>query len=518
MMKHKIHQKLPHSWEEREKLRENGQFWTPSWVAEAMVQYVISGSNLIFDPAAGKGAFCLAFKKILDSEKENNIKKRIKFYGIDIDNDILKKGEEEGIYQKDFCILELRDFIHNPPKRKFKSIVANPPYIRHHRIPVNTKNILKELSRRIMGFTIDGRAGLHIYFLILALSLLEPKGKLAFIMPADTCEGIFSKSLWGWITKNYRLKYVITFLPEATPFPNVDTNAIVFLIKNIKPTKKLLWVQSKYSYSDDLRVLIKSNNSKKLFPTLNVISRNLEEALKTGLSRPPAKENYSNYKLSDFAYVMRGIATGDNQFFFLTKEKAKKLNIPNRYFIPAIGRTKDIEPGKIVISDEDFYRLDRNGRPTLLLSLNEKNLKDCSKPIRYYIDYGEKIGINKKSLLQTRNPWYKMEKREVPEFLFTYLGRKKIRFIKNNTNAVPLTGFLCVYSRSKKIGFINKLWKILQHPLVGKNLRLVGKSYGSGAIKVEPRALESLPIPNHLVKKYGLDLDIITSRNIRDNK
>ena len=48
-MKHKIHQKLPHSWEEREKLRENGQFWTPSWVAEAMVQYVISGSNLISD-------------------------------------------------------------------------------------------------------------------------------------------------------------------------------------------------------------------------------------------------------------------------------------------------------------------------------------------------------------------------------------------------------------------------------------------------------------------------------------
>ena len=53
---------------------------------------------------------------------------------------------------------------------------------------------------------------------------------------------------------------------------------------------------------------------------------------------------------------------------------------------------------------------------------------------------------------------------------------------------------------------------------MGENLRLVGKSYGAGAIKVEPRALESLPIPNHLVKKYGLDLDIIISRNIRDNK
>jgi hypothetical protein len=34
------------------------------------------------------------------------------------------------------------------------------------------------------------------------------------------------------------------------------------------------------------------------------------------------------------------------------------------------------------------------------------------------------------------------------------------------------------------------LWQLLQHPETVKNLVRVGKSYGSGAIKVEPRALE----------------------------
>ena len=43
----------------REALREKGQFWTPGWVAEAMVEYVLAGRDdvLLFDPAWGRGLF-----------------------------------------------------------------------------------------------------------------------------------------------------------------------------------------------------------------------------------------------------------------------------------------------------------------------------------------------------------------------------------------------------------------------------------------------------------------------------
>jgi len=34
---------------------------------------------------------------------------------------------------------------------------------------------------------LDGRAGLHIYFLVRALTLLEPGGRLAFIMADPLC-------------------------------------------------------------------------------------------------------------------------------------------------------------------------------------------------------------------------------------------------------------------------------------------------------------------------------------------
>jgi hypothetical protein len=51
---------------------------------------------------------------------------------------------------------------------------------------------------------------------------------------------------------------------------------------------------------------------------------------------------------------------------------------------------------------------------------------------------------------------------------------------------------------------VERLWKVLHDPETVANLPLVGKSYGGGAIKVEPRALEALPLPAHLVAQAGL--------------
>jgi len=314
MTKVKSHQKLPNDWNEREILRDKGQFWTPKWVAEAMVAYVAEDTDLVFDPATGRGAF---FEALLKLNKRN-----VSYFGTDIDPEVLT----DEIYNQDKCFVEERDFIKNPPQRKFKAIIANPPYIRHHRIDEETKIHLKQLSRSITGHSIDGRAGYHIYFFIQALSLVEKDGKLAFIMPADTCEGKFAKNLWKWISEKFCIEGVITFDEKATPFPNVDTNAIVFLIKNAKPQLTLQWVKANEAYSTDLNDFISSNFKRRKFETLEIITRQLKEGVDTGFSRPEQNHNGFKFHLNDFAKVMRGIATGSNEFFFLTAQQVKDIH------------------------------------------------------------------------------------------------------------------------------------------------------------------------------------------------
>jgi len=487
-VKIKSHQKLPTDWSEREILRNKGQFWTPNWVAEAMVSYVSEEVELVFDPAAGKGAF---FEALLKLKKKN-----ISFFGTDVDKKILT----EEIYQNDSCFVEERDFIKNPPKRKFKAIVANPPYIRHHRIDEETKVLLKKLTLSITGFAIDGRAGYHIYFFIQALNLLEINGKLAFIMPADTCEGTFAKKLWKWISEKFCIEAVITFNKNATPFPNVDTNAIVFMIRNSAPKQNLIWIKSHQAYSNDLLDFISSNFSIRNYESLEIINRNLKEAITTGLTRPEQNHNGFKYHLNDFARVMRGIATGSNEFFFLTAQQIKEFGIPKEFIKRAIGRTKDVTGN--ILTDEDIRELEKKERPTYLLSIDKHD--DFPNSINNYLEKGVEMGLPMRSLIKQRKPWYKMERREIPPILFAYLGRRNTRFILNKSGVLPLTGFLCVYPIYNDKIYISNLWNALNHSDTLENLPLVGKSYGSGAIKVEPGNLNKLPIPEHIVEKYNI--------------
>lgn len=495
-MRSMVLQQYPRERSEREKLRDKGQFWTPDWVARAMVQYVIEGSNLVFDPALGKGAFFTALKAI------NRLKcTNVKFYGTDIDSQLVEEMSKENC-DSELCRVELRDFIKEPPKELFSAIVANPPYIRHHRLPEETKKLTRRISLEALGKTLDGRAGIHIYFLIQALRLLEPNGKLAFIMPSDTCEGIFASSLWHWITSKYCLDCVVAFSPEATPFPEVDTNPVIFMIKNTHPKRTLVWVRVNRAGTEELSDFVSSGFSLRELSSLTIVERNMDEALTTGLSRDPRIATTSKYQLSHFATVMRGIATGANDFFFLTAEEAAKRKIPSEFLLPAVGRTRDVDG--FYITEKTMERLRQKGRPTLLFAPDTRSIEEFTLEVQQYLHEGERKGLPARPLISSRKPWYRMERRAIPPFLFAYLGRRNARFIRNLANVVPLTGFLCVYPLLNSHDYIDKLWDMLQHPDVLRNLSLIGKSYGSGAIKIEPRALERLPIPETLVDKLDI--------------
>jgi len=489
--------KIPAGGPAREALRKKGQFWTPDWIAEAMVGYALAaGSEHLFDPAVGEGAFFRAANSIAaESERE------VLLLGTEIDPAVLRRACGDGLTEHDLSRVELRDFVLSPPDGPYRAIVANPPYIRHHRLSRHVKESVRSLGAALLGSSLDGRAGLHVYFLLRALQLLADKGRLAFIMPADTCEGVFAHTLWRWIARNYRLDAVITFEPEASPFPGVDTNPLIFCIQKASPEESFLWARVNQGNTSELKAWALSGFAQEPGVAITVHQRSLSEGLATGLSRPFA-ESRSVATLGDYAQVLRGIATGANDFFFLTRNRAASLQVPNEFLLPAVGRTRDVQGDEI--TQQTLEMLDAAGRPTLLLSLDGRPVDSFPPSVREYLRHGEQLGLPGKAVLGQRRPWYRMETRRVPSFLFAYLGRRNARFIRNTAGARPLTSFLCVYPQSRNPHFVDRLWKVLSHPDTVANLSTVGKSYGSGAIKVEPRALERLPLPEVILREVGL--------------
>ena len=463
-----------------------------------MAAYVLQGKpSRLLDPALGQGVFFRAAKRYAQTHDFD-----LKLFGRDIDPEIIVQARMSGLDAGDLQNVEMRDFVLDPPSELFPAIIANPPYIRHHRLSPTQKGHLREFARKATGVHIDGRAGLHVYFLIRALQTLAPNGRLAYIVSADICEGVFSTALWQWICSQYRLDAVIAFASEATPFPDVDTNALVFLIHNAKPASAFDWVKCLVRDSTELTALI-SGRPQKNYKGIQVHHRLLSEALATGLSRPPSDDAKPQCTLGDFASVMRGIVTGDNDFFFMTSARAKELGIPETLLVKALGRMRDVQ-GEY-FDPEDIRRLEDTGRPTRLLNVNGFPFDQLPAHVQKYLEDGEKSGLPNKTLIKTRKPWYRMEIRKVPPILFAYLGRRTARFIMNRADVVPLTCLLCVYPKHSSPEFIGHLWNILSNPETINNLKKVGKSYGGDAIKVEPRALERLPLPDALVSAEGLD-------------
>lgn len=203
---------------------------------------------------------------------------------------------------------------------------------------------------------------------------------------------------------------------------------------------------------------------------------------------------------------MRGIATGANDFFFMTPEKVATLGIPQDFFVKAIEKTRDV-PGND-ITDETLTMLERQGRPTLLLMLGDNDMDSFPDSLRQYLREGERLGLPKRPLLSRRKPWYKMEFRVSPPFLFSYLGRRNLRFIRNTAAIVPLNGFLCLYPKTRDDRLVDRLWDAINHPSVIERLLMVGKTYGGGAIKVEPRSLENLPLPDSVIEQCSLPIPL----------
>lgn len=467
-----------------------------------MVSYVLRGNAThIFDPAVGEGVFLNAAKR-----QGFTLNKKIKFLGTEIDADLVNQKLPNLFSGKEIEGIAIRDFLFDPPKEKFDAIVANPPYIRHHRLSAEYKQKLKTFIKSLPDCHIDGRAGLHVYFLLRALQQLNQNGRLAFIIPADTFEGVFATNLWSWISYRYRIEMITTFTAKATPFPGVDTNAVVACITNKDPLDNYYWAQCSEANTESLAHWFNNPDNRPIYPDLMIEERNVSDWLQKGLARTQGIPSEDSIPLGNIVRVMRGIATGANEYFFLTEEQVRNLKIPHDFLLRSVGRTRDINDlDNAEFTNRDLSRLNDSGRPTYLFSADGRELNDFPAHVREYLLHGEKIGLQNKSLISTRNPWYKMERRSPPPFLFAYLGRRNVRFIRNLAGVIPLTGFLCVYPAKDSTITIDQIWRLLSHPDILGQLNMVGKSYGGGAIKVEPRSLEKLPIPLRLLREAGID-------------
>ena len=484
----------------KEDVRTKGKVWTPPWLGDAMALYVLADSpNVVHEPSLGSGSLALSVAKVARATHRVCGIMATELHAIHL-GDVGDQLEELG------CELEVEhgDFLNPSIDGPINAIIANPPYIRHHQFDKIAKEHLQSITESALGIKVDRRTGYHVFFLARAIERMNIGARGCFILPADVFEGISSRLIMTRITEICELEAVARFASNATPFPKIDTNPVVIFFRKGGPTTRIACATVMTEGSGLYEWIAQG------FPTMasdQLVSyvRTRTESLATGLTREPRAVSQDNIVLGELLTTTIGIATGNNAYFTMTRAEAHERDIPTTDLKRCVGKTKDLKGHRF--DDARLDTLDGEGRATYLLNVAAQN-KDAMHPgTRAYIEFGERQGVPSGALAAARPKWWRMDKREAPPILFTYLGRASSTFYRNATCAIPLNGFIGVYPRHGIDP--DALAHALDDPRTRAALRYEAKTYGRGDIKIEPNAIERVTVSRKILIEHGVKLERI---------
>jgi adenine-specific DNA-methyltransferase len=302
------------------------------------------------------------------------------------------------------------------------------------------------------------------------------------------------------------LRHIFLFDYKDNVFGKAVTTSAILMLAKDSNYKKIHFsvINTKEGLKDISRVIDNYPKKDGNF-TFKSIEVNPEIKWRAYYQNQESKKFNKLVPFSNFAKVVRGIATGSNNYFIFNKSKAKEFNISQKYLINCIAKSKDIH-GSFFTSENCKALEDSDANIYIFDGVS--GIKNDS--VLNYIKTGETEGINKKYLTSRRNPWFSIENRSVAPIWVGVFNRKKgIKFIRNEAKIRNLTTFHCVYfSDYKGVDldlFFAYLLTEVAHKILGDNRR----EYGGGLNKFEP---------NDLNNALMLDISTLSTKNKEDIK
>ncbi len=476
--------------------RRFGQFATPYELAREIISYGLTLQNekeiSFLEPAIGTGSFYSA----LLSECSKQLKSVKSAAGIELDDDFYAVACK--LWGDTNINLVNGDFTETDCFEKINFLISNPPYVRHHYIGQEQKTKLSTITKNETGLSLSGLAGLYCYFILCSHKWLAPNAICGWLIPSEFMDVNYGSTLKEYLLNNVHLLRVHRYNPKNCKFDDAMVSSCVVWFKN-ETVFGNYDIEFSYGGTHEEPEISKS------------IDRNTLEKHRKWTHFPERAnitgKPQSSYipTLGDFFTIKRGLATGDNDFFILSKEQIDELDLDMKFFIPILPSPRHLKCDE-VFSDKDGHPCLNTQYFLLRCTLSEDEVQEHYPSIWNYLNRG-KDTTAQKYLCKSRKVWYFQENRSATPFLCSYMGRGRnenmapFRFILNHTNAIATNSYLMLYPKdflSKVItqspDILHKVWEILTN-ITASDLECEGRIYGGGLKKIEPKELAYVKCP-----------------------
>lgn len=420
-------------------------------------------------------------------------------FGCDIDPDAF--GHLANLFEApvDLTRFHRGDFLHQDfPSSwmgKFDAVIGNPPYLPYRKIdPTGREAALRILAAS--GLELDRRASLWAYFVLLSIRFVRNGGRMAWVLP--------SSFLYANYSHNLRI-YIAGLFANVRAFELQERQ---FLMEGTEEKTVVLLADGKLAnHLSDPKVdipLSRCSGVRELDAQINLwAAGELEASSACGTSVFDSLSKASRdlilqlessqhcHKIGDHLRVQIGLVTGDNKFFLCNEVERKEAGLYAANLVSVLPRFTYASGLEFHV--DDFSKMIRTGGKGYLVSSGD--IDSAANDIKNYLaTYPEDKKLSC-STFKKRTVWSQTDDGSVPDAFFPVMQHNGPRLLLNIarvncTNSVHRGYFKTVKSKTEKL--LISLATISTFSQL--SAEIVGRSYGSGALKHEPREAEKIGI------------------------
>lgn len=486
-----------------------GAFFTPDAVAQYVTDWAVrSASDRVLEPSCGEAAFLLQAGRRLEELAPGSTSTNDRLCGAELHRASARTasrllraaGHSSDIRQGDF-------FLHEPTP-VFDAVIGNPPYVRYQDFSGASRSASRRAALRA-GVTLTNLASSWAAFTVHSALFLKPGGRLGLVLPAELLSVNYAAPVREYLMRSFARVRLVLFTERV--FPGVLEEVVLLLAdgKDNGPTDHCELIQARNGASLQA---VTEDQVTRWTPRGRQRWSELHLDGQTAATYRSAMSPSTFAPLQEWGDTTLGMVTGANKYFAITAAEALRRRIPE------VDLIRLSPPGSrhlraLSLTRPQLDALDAAGKSTWLF----RPAGDPSSASRLYIRDGETLGVQKAYKCRVRTPWWRVPYLKPADLLLTYMNADTARLCTNVVGAHHLNSVHGVYLRPsfKKVGkSLLPLASLNSVSLLGAEV--VGRAYGGGILKLEPKEADIWPMPvPTLVMAAGQDLQH-ARREVRD--
>lgn len=474
--------------EDRRKL---GAFYTPESLSQILSDWVIrSASDTVLEPSFGGCGFLQAARNRLSAL--GCASPRSQIYGCDIDPVAFDYLAATLGAPVDLMRFVQSDFLAVPPGApwpdRFSGILANPPYIPYQALGSDLRQELSNREWPVAG--IGGRASLWAYFIAHAVSFLAPGGRMAWVLPGAFLQADYAKPIRNYLTTSFARTSAIVLRERIFLDAGTDEETVILLADGYGSTTSVEPIQlaEATTLPDLIRMIDLWDHGNWVAGQIEArpASLSLKTDERVALAGIEVREDCVTF--GDIANVQIGLVTGANKFFVLSWGDVQDAGLDAADCTPILA--KFVAAPGVSYTLKDHESVAASGARSYLVG--RPGTERSTALTAYHNTFDEKTRTTT-STFGKRKVWWQPNDGRVPDAFFPVMHHHGPRLVLNpdrltNTNTIHRVYFRKHISQPcPKLIAVSMLTTFAQ-----VSAEMVGRRYGSGVLKHEPREAERI--------------------------